>query len=520
MPKTYFDLPNAPDQISVNLNSSKDRRIDFSGLDFDTAMRGMVEYIRTYYPDLFNDFTANNGMIMMMEIIAGITGKMALRGDINAMESVMALAKSERAVEQHLKLIGAKRRRQTAAAVDVEVSLISPLAIDMVVPAGTILRASSNVQYELFKAPDDYTSDLIIPAGKRGIIGFALHGTTNRVTFTSIGDKGETFTINSESILETPILVNITSGDSTEAWLATFDMIEKYGPNDKVAEATISDTGLSLRFGDDVNGKSLTPGQQVEITYRTGGGVSGRIGANQLSSHLSMRPALAFAAIQVTFNNPAPSYGGSDKETLEEAKKRGPREYSIRDNISGDQDYVNASLSYSHPVFGKATKAVAAVYSSKNANLVRVYVLTNTVDGQLGNTTLGLKQGLKTRLEQFNVLTDEVEVLDGGTYPVDLDMAVIVDRVADATTVKGKVDAAVNAFFDVNTWKMGQPLYISNLIQVVKNIDGVTYVDLYKPVGNVLTKDVDVNGVDFNEVIVLRNRQISYYYDRNRQTSI
>lgn len=514
MPKTFFDLPSSPDQISANLNNSQNRRIDFSGLDFDTSLRAMIEYIQTYYADIFNDFTPNNGMMMMSEILAGLAGKLSLRGDINAAEAIMTLARSERAVTEHLKLIGQKRRRQTAAAVDVEVTVSSPLPVDVPIPAGLVLSASGDVAYELFKAPDDFVSDIVIPAGKRGIVAFALHGSTSTATFQSVGDVNETFQIAGDSILESPIKITVGVDDEAESWLATSDLIEKYGPTDKVAEVSVNDEGLTVKFGDDKNGRSLKPGQQVTVLYRSGGGIAGRIGSNQLASHQSVRPGTAFAAIQVMFNNSAPSYGGSDKESLEEAKRRGPREYAIRENISNDQDYKNAALNYQHPVFGRAVKAVAAAYTSINANLVRLYVLSSTSDGLLGNSTLGLKNGLKTHLEQLNVSTDQVEVLDGGLHPIDVEMTVVVDRAADATSVKGKVDNVIDDFFNIDKWEMGQSFYLSNLIQVVKAVDGVRFVDLYKPTGNILSTSVQSDGVAFNEVVVLRSKNISYYYDK------
>ena len=62
---TYFDLPTNPEQFGVALTPASLRKIDFSGLDFDTSRKAIYEYIATYFPDQFNDFVASNGIVMI-----------------------------------------------------------------------------------------------------------------------------------------------------------------------------------------------------------------------------------------------------------------------------------------------------------------------------------------------------------------------------------------------------------------------------------------------------------------------
>ncbi len=68
MADTLFNLPDSPEEFGVVLPPADLRRIDFSALDFPTLRRVVIEYIKTYYPDRFNDFSTNNGIIMLTEI--------------------------------------------------------------------------------------------------------------------------------------------------------------------------------------------------------------------------------------------------------------------------------------------------------------------------------------------------------------------------------------------------------------------------------------------------------------------
>ena len=100
--ETLFDLPNTPDEFGVVLPPARLRRLDFSGLDYTTARRAIIEYIRTYFPDDFNDFVASNGIMMISEIIAANVGKLSLRQDILANEATLPTAQTEEAVVNHL----------------------------------------------------------------------------------------------------------------------------------------------------------------------------------------------------------------------------------------------------------------------------------------------------------------------------------------------------------------------------------------------------------------------------------
>src|SRR4051812_3620633 len=108
---TLFEMPIAPEGFGVVLQPANLRRIDFSGLDFETARRAIIEYVRTYYPGEFNDFVASNGVIMLAEIVAAAVGKLSLRSDILANEGFINTCQTEEALSNHLALINQRIKR-------------------------------------------------------------------------------------------------------------------------------------------------------------------------------------------------------------------------------------------------------------------------------------------------------------------------------------------------------------------------------------------------------------------------
>lgn len=525
MAKTLFDLPVTPDEFGVTLPQSNLRKIDFSGLDFEAARRAIIEYIQTYYPDQFNDFVASNGIIMLTEIVASVVAKLSLRSDLLAQESTLPTCKTEEAVVNHLALIGQKIRRQTPATVDFEVTIEQPLVSDLEIPAGTQFSISgangTAIVYEVYKSPEDWTSNIIIPAGKRGVIAFGLEGQfAEPITAISTGAANQTLTIENSDILEKPIFVTVTVGDSVESWRVVTDPIQKFLPNDKVAEVRFFGDEFILQFGDNVNGKIPPSGSTIEVRYRIGGGIRGRIGVNQIDITQQFLPLPpANAGVGVRFRNISPSSGGSDRESLEEAKFRAPRDFSLQRSIVTGSDYTQAAKSYSHPVFGNIAKAIATIKTSLNANLVELYVLTEGSDGFPALPSAGLKTGLTSYLSELNVLTDQISVLDGALYPVDIDMAVIVNKNADATVVKEQVENIITSYFKLSNWELGKPFYLSNFVEKIEAVDGVAYVDVYKPVNNVQftgkKSDEDSSGIGFDAIIVAGSRKTEYFYEKD-----
>lgn len=520
---TLFQLPVDPEQFSVLLPPSDLRKIDFSALEFATARRALVEYIKTYFPNDFNDFVSNNGVMMLVELLSYILGVLSLRSDMLANESFLPTANSNDAVVNHLALIGQKINRATPAVVDIECSVSSPVGSDIHIPSGQQFSVpgedGSSITYELFRSANDLVSDIVIPSSKRGVIGYGVEGRTDTTSINSDGTANQIITINTnDDVIEQPIKVQVVNGTITDDW-HQIDNIAQATANDKAFEVRLFDKKVEFVFGDNTTGQIPMAGAVVKMTYRMGGGSRGRIGTGVINDQISFTPNYPFtASVSVSFRNITPSSGGVDKESIDDAKKRGPRDFATHDSIVTDADYAQAVGSFNHPVFGSVAKAVATVRTSLNANLVELYILAEGPSGPVAASE-GLKRAVTSYVDELNVLTDSVSVLDAKILPVDVEATIVVSRSADASVVKTQVETAITNFFDIKNWDLGEPMYVSNLYNILNTIDGVKYVDIFKPSDNILaTGKVNSSepGVDINALITLGNREIKYYYETIR----
>lgn len=521
--ETFFDLPNAPEEFGVVLPPPDLRRIDYTALEWNTLVRSFIEYIRTYFPDKFNDFTASNAVIMLAELMAYTGSNAALHADILANEAFLPTAKTRNAIDQHLKLINRPIKRQTPAIVDVSCRLRTTSAVAITIAPGekiTIDGADGNpVNYELYRAPGDFTSPIEILPNRSGVIAVGIEGSfENPIEVISDGNKQQTITIGNSKVLNEPIFVDVSDGVNQIRWQRV-PAIERAGANDQVYEVRFFENGADIIFGDNVNGKAPISGQQIKVQYRIGGGVRGRIGPAAIneSRQISVNPP-SIGFIDVDFVNLEASSGGNDEESLETARTIAPKEASALKSATTGQDYSVIAKNFSHPVFGSVMKAVATTRTELNANLVELHILAEGPDGLPVTPSEGLKNGIKAFFAPIMVLTDELRVYDGEVLPVDVDMQVTIARGADQTSVINNVNDAVSVFFDITNREMGQGLYKAQLYEKIQKIDGVRFVSIHGPADNIYPIQADSTSMDntvkYNQLIVLGQKKIDYFAER------
>lgn len=256
---TLFDLPTTPDEVAVLLPPANLRNIDFSALDFTTARRAIVEYIETYYASTFNDWVVAGGVVMLLEVVAAQVAKLGLRSDLNALNAFLPTATNEQAVVNLLALINQFIMRQTPAVVDLQATVATALTTDVLIPPGVIFTTQGPdnlpVYYEAYRAPGDFTSNIVIPAGKRGVIAFGIEGRF-AAPFTALcpGGANQTVTITAANVLSSPVTVTTTFGSTVTTWTITpYDLVN-YGPTDTVVQAQFFSDHVVFTWGDNVNG--------------------------------------------------------------------------------------------------------------------------------------------------------------------------------------------------------------------------------------------------------------------------
>jgi hypothetical protein len=79
---------------------------DFQSYDFETLRKSMIDYLRTYYPEDFNDFLESSEYVALIDLIAFLGQSLAFRTDLNARENFLDTAERRDSVLKLVKQLG------------------------------------------------------------------------------------------------------------------------------------------------------------------------------------------------------------------------------------------------------------------------------------------------------------------------------------------------------------------------------------------------------------------------------
>jgi hypothetical protein len=91
------------------------READFQSFDYETLRKSMIEYLRTYYPEDFNDFTESSEYIALIDLIAFLGQSLAFRTDLNARENFIDTAERRDSILKLARLVSYNPKRSTPA---------------------------------------------------------------------------------------------------------------------------------------------------------------------------------------------------------------------------------------------------------------------------------------------------------------------------------------------------------------------------------------------------------------------
>jgi len=86
-------------------------QVNFTSFDYDTIKQSLVDYIRIYYPEFFNDFIESSELIAMTELFAYVAEQLAYRVDMVSHENFITTAQRKQSILRLAKLISYKATR-------------------------------------------------------------------------------------------------------------------------------------------------------------------------------------------------------------------------------------------------------------------------------------------------------------------------------------------------------------------------------------------------------------------------
>jgi hypothetical protein len=462
-------------------------RIKYVSRDFDAIRSECIGSIQNYVPE-WTDHNESDLGIVLIDHFAGIEDQVHFYIDKEVNECFIDTARELENVISLLKLINYTISNYVPSSTSIVFQLNGSTGWDndIIIPEGTrVLCGDSNTQY-IFNT----TSDLLIEAGQLGNSVTAFEGeffvetlaTSNGVLvwqeypLTYIDWLEDHLTVYSEDIYGIKTFFNRVS---------TFQFSD---PTDPVYKVSISQFETRIQFGDNIHGMIPENNSQIKVEYFRGHGKKANVGANTLVQLLDPIKDVLGNDVGIYPNNPEAASGGSERETIDQAKVNGPASLTTMWRAVTLNDYDVLATAFRDPVYGTVTKA-KSVLNNEYYTAIDVYVLGEDQNGYPAFINSSLKNALKNYLEERRTATVEVNIKDPILKAVNIDATVYVFPNYDLNYVKNSVLSILDVLFLTKNAAFGGGngmISLSSLYALLNSAHkGISYALIQNPTGNI-----------------------------------
>ena len=253
----------------------------------------------------------------------------------------------------------------------------------------------------------------------------------------------------------------------------------------------------------------------LTVKYAHGGGISDNANANSITAISSVSFGIQANLLSSTLvqnakdslavTNPNPATGGSAGQSIREVRESALAYYQAQQRAVTKEDYIvrtyslpskygniakafmvqddqlNESMGLSNQNslitaddVGKSVKSVSV--RIPNPLAMNLYTLGYNANKNLAPLNQTVKGNLKTYLSQYRLATDAINIKDAYIINIAVDFAILTKLGFNKNDVLLRCIAAVQDFFNIDRWQIGQPIVLSDIAYELSLIDGVATV--------------------------------------------
>lgn len=348
--------------------------IDYTSRDFEGLRASLLAYAQDAFPDWQPGSEGDFGVVLL-ELLAYVGDITNYYVDQSKQEAYLPTATQRQSVLNIAEMLG--YLPHTGLPATGTVTLITDTdAPATIVPVGTQLVTEMVDDLDA-QIVFETTAAVTVPAAGGTVVANVKEGSThtNVSLGTSTGQPDQTYRLPNTNVYADGLSVEVNG----EAW-TYFPHLLDADPTDRAFSTRLdAQGGIWLQFGDDVNGAVPIIGMPITVTYRSGYGIEGNVGAGAITQLAGSDPAGVHVATDSS-NVPitTAATGGADPESTEQIRANAPRSYRTITRAITTQDFEDLALTVPGCI---RANAVADFHTS-----VTTYILGP--GGQAPNNTL------------------------------------------------------------------------------------------------------------------------------------
>jgi hypothetical protein len=386
-------------------------RAKYSGLDFDTHIDDLRSQLQVKFAAEFNDFALASLGMMLLDVVAFGLDTLSFYLDRRATDLYLETSRSRKAVERISRQLGYKMGGAIASSVDLQVAVKSVYTFNVLIPQKFQFKGPNGLVFEVAR-------DVTFTPAEQGILKPksipCYEGETFTESFVSTGLSNQVFFLRrvpTEKFIVKGTVSCVVNGVS----FVEYDLLD-YGETDQF-EVGYNDVPPSLRFGDGVAGNIPISGASIVVSYVASKGMAGQVPDGTITD--VVRPlVVSFQNIALAVNNPQPSVGGDDAESISRTKSLAPKVAKTRDVAVTATDFTALGKAFASPLFGRVATARAISSRSASTDLYLETVLASIraiFDSLISGVSLDITS-----------ITSELDSIDANLSLIASDLASIV----------------------------------------------------------------------------------------------
>ena len=566
------------------------QHINYDSRNFADYVQQLTNFVKTYYPDVFSDFSDSSVGSLLIELPSAISDSLSFSIDKNFNETHIDSAQETNSIMDIARTQGVRIQGMVPSISLVDFSVVVPVYGDsfdvsycptiqrdsQVRGSGKVFQTISDISFDSpFSLDMNLPNRLIIPnlSSNNKILNYTLtkrelvvNGeskvfkkvltTTDQKPFLNvILPENNVLAVDSIIILPgrnystNPTISDFYDDTSIYKWFEVDNLTQntvfiqdisqvsdnytvlpgKYIKTDQkfiteytnngflkiiFGAGTTPDTSgfcnygvsnlMANKIGDLLSNNSFgsipTSNYTMFIRYRIGGGASSNIGVGTLTSLGNINFVINGANPQINqavkaslkASNPMPAMGGKDRPSIEEMRYLVKYNSSAQNRCIQLKDYI-AKIGLMKSSYGAPYKYNVA----EEQNMVVVYIIGIDENGYITNSsTSTLRDNLSEYLSDYRSLNDYVVIKNGSVINISITGDLVIAKNAPQNSIITEAISTTSSFFDVANLKIGQTIYVGQLIENLNNIASVINVanlKFYNMVGNT------GQGYSFNE---------------------
>jgi len=228
-------------------------------------------------------------------------------------------------------------------------------------------------------------------------------------------------------------------------------------------------------------------GTTVTVRYRYGGGVDHNVDAETITefSRLSLKfpvdsnqAANARVRASVSVTNANKAVGGDAAPTIDDLKLRVPAARNAQNRIVSVPDLL--ARVYTMPSsYGRAYRAGVAP-SRIDPAVTNLYICSRDAQNQIVPSPDTHKKNLRMYLNQFRLISDNIDILDAQILSYALMYTITVEYDQNKRTVLQSINTRLKSLLSSSNFQIGQPIVLGDIMGVIVNTSGVSNVSSIK----------------------------------------